>query len=183
MLVETVFRYSVLYGLIVLTVFGCSVDGNFKEERPVGDIVDTQTGIKRGTVFAWGERNFNDAPGYRGMSTDKMLESLIVDELGKKGLRYSNYAEAGGLLFDYTVDLGSEFNGSGSPDLPELAPAIGAMEQGKLKLELRNNVSGKVVWQDSVAGFTDTQMPSEMRAERLLKLVEILIEDIPVSTD
>jgi hypothetical protein len=190
MFMKTVLRYVVLSGLVVLLAYGCSTVGKPKGEKSVAVTADTLTTIRRGATFSLSEREFADAQNYGSANLDNRLVALVIDELSRKGLRHNKYAETSALLLNYTVDLGAneknrkiEISPSNESAADRLAAADNFIEHGLLMLELTDNTTGKTIWRNRVVGFTDAAMPDAIRIERLLKLVEILVEDIPVSAD
>lgn len=185
MFLKTVLRYMVLSSLAALLAYGCNMAGKPKQEKPVVVTADTLTTIRRGATFSLGKREFADAQNYGSANLDNRLADLIIDELSRKGLRHNKYAETSALLLNYTVDLGANEKNRQIEISPadRLAAADNFIEHGLLMLELTDNTTGKTVWKNRVAGFTDAAMPGAIRTERLLKLVEILVEDIPVSAD
>lgn len=143
--------------------------------------------IKRGTKFSWGEKVFSDAARFEGENIEQLADALIIDELSKKGLKFSNYPQSSELLVDYKISLsgGIQHNptekiDSSNPELPTQNSEIDIDAQGILQLELRSVATGKPVWKNNVSGFTSSEMPDEQRKERVLKLIEIFLEDVPV---
>ena len=179
--------------LIVLfvcaTIFGC---GGNKVKRENGFNNFTQQEryfVKRGMKFAWGERTFFDAPRFSDSDIEQQLDAAIVDGLILKGLKPAQYSEDSQFLVYYTVVLGEVSHEKASEQRPvaELSEvegaAINSIEYGKILLVLRETETGRLIWQEGVSGFTGLDMQDEERKQRLLRLVEILLDDLPLAAN
>lgn len=181
------FRFLLPILFVCISMIGC---GGNKVKREDGISNSTQQEnyyIKRGMKFAWGERTFFDAPRFSDSDIEQQLNAAIVDGLILKGLKQSKYLTESQILLYYTVVLGEvrTEQTAAQESVAELSGSeddlVSNAEYGKILLVLRETESGRLIWQEGVSGFTNLDMSDEERKQRLFRLVEILLDDIPIS--
>lgn len=180
------FRFCIALLVVCGLISGCNKAGQTRKDEPPRQAAYT---LKRGAKFAWGDTKFIDEQRFNNDNIEKLLKTEIISGLVKKGLRYTELAADGEFLLSYMVELGDGNSDqkaaglSGDNTAPlEQDSETDILEQGKLQIVLTDAETGRLVWQNYVAGFTSTEMPDDERKQRLLKIIEILLDEFPETT-
>lgn len=184
---KTVIMRSFLYAVIGLSVISCAGKVAVKESDINGIKDVKEFSIKRGSRISWGEKTFFDAPRFNDKNIEEKLDLALLDGLNAKGLKFTNHPDNSEYLLSYTLVLGEIIGEQESLEIktadPDLVNAkdISTLEYGKLLLVFRVRETGELVWQNGVSDFASIDMPNDIRQQRLLKIVEILLDELPVS--
>ena len=189
-LTKAMSRYMVIIVAGAAIVSGCGTAGKTKLSTNV-KIPETETFvIKRGARFSWAEKTFSDAARFKNVNLVQQVDTLIIDELSKKGLKFSEFPQGSDLFVGYKISFDENFHQENGEEIDAMntkSPTQGSseivQEPGMLQLELRDAANAKLIWKNKVSGFISSDISDKEKAERVLKIIEIFLDEIPVAVN